>query len=57
MFRGTNFGDKVRFDLFSLAQWLALLPRSVVAKPLHVRSTLVAQELRDKQIIVASTAK
>lgn len=57
MFRGTNFGDKVRFDLFSLAQWLALLPRSVVAKPLHVRSTLVAQLLRDKQIIVASTAK
>lgn len=53
IFRGPNFGDKVRFDDFSLTQWLALLPPSVAAKQLNVSESLVAQLKREKQIIVA----
>ncbi|EST08594.1 Cupin 1 [Kalmanozyma brasiliensis GHG001] len=53
IFRGANFGDRVRFDDFSLTQWLALLPPSVAAKQLNVTEALVRQLKRAKQVIVA----
>lgn len=56
IFRGPNFGDKVKFDDFSLTQWLALLPSSVAAKQLNVSESLVQQLKRQKQIIVGGSS-
>ncbi|SPO47674.1 related to oxalate decarboxylase [Moesziomyces antarcticus] len=53
IFRAPNFGDKVKFDDFSLSQWLALVPPSVAAKQLNVSQHLVEQLSTKKQIIVA----
>jgi oxalate decarboxylase/phosphoglucose isomerase-like protein (cupin superfamily) len=54
IFRAPNFGEKVRFDDFSLTQWLALVPPSVAAKQLNVSQHLVEQLSSKKQIIVAA---
>lgn len=53
IFRGPQFGDKVKFNDFSLTQWLALNPPEFVAQQLNVSIDLVKQLRKDKQILVA----
>lgn len=55
IFRGAQFGDKVKYDDFSLTQWLALLPASVAAKQLNVSENLVSQLKKEKQIVVSGS--
>ncbi|KAK0547116.1 hypothetical protein OC845_004272 [Tilletia horrida] len=53
IFRGPNFGDDVKFDDFSLQQWLALNPPELVARTLNVSTSVVQQLKKEKQILVA----
>ncbi|KAK0529612.1 hypothetical protein OC842_004186 [Tilletia horrida] len=54
IFRGSNFGDEVKFDDFSLQQWLALNPPELVARNLNVSISVVQQLKKEKQILVAA---
>lgn len=54
IFRGPNFGDTVKFNDFSLTQWLALNPPEIAARALNVSESLIRQLKKEKQVIVGS---
>jgi oxalate decarboxylase family bicupin protein len=55
--RGHNFGDQVRFNEFSLLQWLALNPPEYVAQQLNVSVDLVKQLRKEKQQVIAAPSR
>lgn len=57
IFRGAGFGSQVRFNDFSLTQWLALNPPEVAARNLNVSIDTIKQLKKQKQTIVAGVHK
>ncbi|PWN43932.1 Bicupin oxalate decarboxylase/oxidase [Ceraceosorus guamensis] len=54
IFRGSNFGDKIKFTDFSLTQWLSLTPPEVAAQSLNVSVSLIKELKKEKQVVVAA---